>query len=201
MVNALKSRLDRHFVACSAAAAAASVGGVAQQNAEAAIVYTGTPLVIPGTFAGVYLNVFTGFSAGAPNPGWDLNPYEGGNRLFQALGAGWVASGGIASNLIAGTMIDGTSTFAAGNGSPTMTGNFISGTPGIIGFRFAEGGFTYYGWARLNKGANATTAGSFVDYAWENTPNTGIAAGAIPTPGSLALLALGAAGLVGRRRK
>jgi hypothetical protein len=48
----------------------------------------------------------------------------------------------------------------------------------------------------------ATAPGTLVDYAFESDAGVGIAAGAgIPEPTSLGLLAVGAAGLVARRRK
>jgi hypothetical protein len=197
----LKNRLDGHFVACSAAAAAAAVGG-AVQSSEAAIVYNGTPINIPGTFAGVYINIFNGVNAVTPAgaPGWDLNPYDGGNKMWQggAAGTQMVAAATQLLNLAPGTMIDATNATATGTQN---TANFTAGVPGIVGFKFFDGTNTYFGWGRLSKGASATTAGTWVDFAYENTPNTGILAGAVPAPGSVALLALGALGMAGRRRK
>src|SRR5689334_5071102 len=78
MVNsALSSRLNRHLLACSAVAVLGAVS--VQQNAEAAIVYSGlVNLNVPSTTAGIYLNVVTGVSSTAPAsaPGWDLNPWS-----------------------------------------------------------------------------------------------------------------------------
>jgi hypothetical protein len=45
-----------------------------------------------------------------------------------------------------------------------------------------------------------TTTGTLFEYAYDNT-GAGILTGAVPAPGSIALLALGAVGLTGRRRK
>jgi hypothetical protein len=39
---------------------------------------------------------------------------------------------------------------------------------------------------------------SIVSYAYESTPNTAIAAGVVPEPGTLALIGLGALVVVGR---
>jgi hypothetical protein len=200
-MEALKARLDRHFVACSAVAATAAVAGTAQQS-EAAIVYRSTPVAIPGTFAGTYLNVFTGVAGANTTPGWDLNPYYGGVSLFQDPAAGWVGSGGQASLLAPGTLIGPASSYLSGGGFPNSTTAFTAGTPGLIGFKFSENGNTYFGWAHLNKASSSAGTGFFVDYAFDDSPNTAILAGAVPAPaGSIALLALGAAGLAGRRRK
>lgn len=72
---------------------------------------------------------------------------------------------------------------------------------GFIGFRFNGGTGIEYGWARLT--VSGTTANTFtvVDYAWGDA-GTPIATGqtAVPEPGSLGLLALGASGLLAWRR-
>lgn len=200
MSQALKSRLDGHFVACSAVAGAAAIAGVAQSS-EAAIVYRNTPVAIPGTFSGVYLNVFTGAAGANTTVGWDLNPYYGGTALFQSSPAAWVLNGGSAANLAPGTPIGPSSTFGPGGGTGAGTPAFTAGVDGIIGFTFVENSTTYYGWAHLRKGASPSSDGQFTDYAFEDSGGS-INAGAVPAPaGSLALLALGAAGLAGRRRK
>ena len=212
MVQALKSRLDRHFVACSAAAAAATVGGVAQQNAEAAIVYSGVVNInIPSTTAGVYLNVVTGVNNANPAsvPGWDLNPWStGGLGLFSptapAGGVYVVTAANFGANLAPGTPINAASLYGSGSSANNAQWN-LNSSNNLVGFRFqneANGNLTHYGWMRISLAA--TAAGqprAIVEYAYENVAGTSINAGAVPAPGSLALLALGAAGLVGRRRK
>ena len=75
----------------------------------------------------------------------------------------------------------------------------------LVGFRFqneANGNATHYGWMRIS--LSSTLQGqprAIVEYAYESEAGVSIPAGAIPTPGSAALLALGAAGLAGRRRR
>ncbi len=201
MSNLIK-RLDTHFVACAAAAGAAVVGGV--QQSEAAVVYSGiVNIPIPNDFYGVYLNVQTGaFQAnGAPVAlaGWDLNPYQGGGSLFQNTTAPEASAyvGSPATNLAPGTPIN-----AAAGLSPATT-NFAVGVEGILGFKFVDAGnVSHFGWMHYTKNAGgAGTAGVIRDYAWENTAGGAINAGDIPAPGSLALLAVGAIGVAGRRRK
>lgn len=214
MVQALKSRLDRHFVACSAAAAAASVG-VVQQQAEAAIVYSGVVNInIPSTTAGVYVNVVTGVNDPVPGnvPGWDLNPWSSSNLNFfnPAAPAGGVYSRGGATtgvaNLPNGYMIDAGNIWTSGSATTNAGWTWnLNSSDNLFGFRFqneANGNQTHYGWARISLSTSLFAQPRLlVEYAYEDQAGVGIAAGAIPTPGSLALLALGAAGLAGRRRR
>jgi len=79
-----------------------------------------------------------------------------------------------------------------------------------IGFRFLNesDGLLHYGWASVIVGAAFNTAGRNVGEIWyESDANTGIlvgdtgAAAATPEPSSVALLAMGAAGLLAARRR
>src|SRR5690349_5352518 len=94
MKKSLGLRLDRHFTAMSALAAAAAVGG-AIRTTEAGIVYSGPVNInIPSTTAGVYLNVVTGVFNVAPAsaPGWDLNPWSSSSLFVYANNAANPAS-------------------------------------------------------------------------------------------------------------
>jgi PEP-CTERM motif len=72
---------------------------------------------------------------------------------------------------------------------------------GFIGFKFNGGTGIEYGWARVTM-LEGAPGNSFrlVDYAWAD-PGTAIVTGQIPEPGSLGLLAIGAAGLLLWRRQ
>ena len=198
----LSKRLDIHFAAVAAAAGAGLMANVG--TAEAAIVHVpGANIPINADFYGVYLNVATGATGGtsAGTPGWDLNPYLGSPSMFHATGAGAVSpapEGGI-SNLAAGTPIGAGSSYDTSVASAAALAGI---DPVLVGFRFVnEGaaGQTQYGWARM-RFPTTGVPGIIYEYAYENTGSS-INAGAIPAPGTFGLLALGAAGLAGRRRK
>ncbi len=202
----LKNRLNGHFAMCAAAAGAA-VAGSAQQS-DAAIVWSGAVnLPIALTTNGLYLNVVNGVinepgnGGGGTVPGWDINPYGSASLILfnPATPAGGVY---VMGNIAPGTPISGASTFSAG----TMVAPpyVLNSSANLVGFRFqneAAGNQVQYGWFRVSIGATTSTAGrALVEYAYENT-GAAINAGDVPAPGSLALLALGAFGLTGRRRK
>lgn len=70
---------------------------------------------------------------------------------------------------------------------------------GFLGFSFEISGDVKYGWLAVtyNSAANTLVMG---DFAYEDS-GASILAGAIPEPSSLGLLALGASGLLARRRR
>lgn len=84
--------------------------------------------------------------------------------------------------------------FAAG---PNGNGAVPPGTNAYAGFRFQAADGVHYGWIRLNINANGTT--SIIDFSnagYETAPNTQILAG-VPEPGTMAMMAMGAAALLG----
>lgn len=108
------------------------------------------------------------------------------------IGAGGAFSGG-ATTLVLGSQ------YTYG-GTPSYYGGFAyakpPGTNAYAGFRFAAGGSTYYGWVQLSVSAGKI---SFVNAAYDDAPDTAITAGAlaVPEPGSMAALAVGAAAVLG----
>jgi len=184
-------------------------------TSQAAVIYSGPRnLTIPNTGPGLFVNVVTGSAAsvdpfpvvGGPAGDWDIDlfgstlwglyaPFAAGQStpFVQPNQTGYVAAvGGTfpqALNLPAGTTIGPSSNFST---EPDADINLATGQPAIFGFRFRNeqnSPFTvHYGWARviLTNGQ----PGTLVDYGWESTPNTAIAAGAVPEPALGAVIGL-----------
>lgn len=207
----LLSQLDQHFGKCAVLAAAGVSSGMvaAPQNAEAALVQVtpGVPIVIPNDIDGIYMNVVSGAFAGSPPPaGWDINPYSaaaGNFNLWGPTANTWFAVGGTQFNLPFGTPISGplASFFRPGGGTNIGTQLNLNSNQNCFGFRFTNenGGTNHFGWMQLQVGATAADR-AIVSYAYDNTPDAPVACG-VPEPGSLGLLALGAVGLISRRRR
>lgn len=198
-MNSRTQHLDTYLAACAAYTATLLAF---ESDADAAIVYSGVVnITIPGTFAGVYLNMVTGATSTsfASNPGADFNPYYGGSRLWAPANIGAiVGTGNQASALpqrgFVGPYVGPASNFI--NGTPVFTTNFTSGVATFAGVRFLResDSVTLYGWVRMIKSSSNTLPGMILDYAYEDN------GGAIPSSGSLAILALGACACWGRRR-
>lgn len=127
-------------------------------------------------------------------------------RYAFALTAG--TSIGSGSNFNSGGQTCLGSRYSAGSAGVYNYGGFAAGgpngsvTPGTFafaGFRFNAADGTHYGWVRLAVNGGIIDFANPIAAAYESTPGTAIAAGAtaVPEPGTLALLALGATAALG----
>lgn len=190
-------RLEAHLAAT--VAVAALVGA-----ADAGVVTWDANLSIPANFDGYYINVVsqTFGTSGSAVSGWHINPYgatslsffasSGTSTTFVRLGA----SGG-PTNLAEGYVVGASSTFA------NSTSNvFAAGSPSgwqlnainYFGFRFSTADGIRYGFGKMEVGATAATR-TLLSVSYEDSGGSIT----VPAPGALALL--GAAGLLGGRRR
>jgi hypothetical protein len=193
----LANALDRHFLACAAAATAAVVAGTADHS-QAAIVYSGVQNApLTDGSPGIYINLVTNGVAGAPFSGWDINPYVNGGtsqaffgmylpaaatKLVMSSAAG--AGGGDVAKLPAGATIGPSSTLI---GQPSQfgfmnnatVGDWVGAGTGYMGVQFEEagvnGGNPMYGWVQISKATagepprGGPTGITFIDWAYDNS--------------------------------
>lgn len=72
--------------------------------------------------------------------------------------------------------------------------------PGYVGLKLSIDGETHFGWIGVVRGGRDGIELDAFAWGYETTPDTAIAAGAVPVPGTLAALAFGA-GALGRRSR
>jgi hypothetical protein len=115
---------------------------------------------------------------------------------------------GFTVSLASGTEIDGSFTYASESIHAWWSfffletiSHFADGEAGYMGVRFSDVDGDHYGW--IGVVPHDLDPHVFDAFAWgyETEPMTPIAAGAVPAPGTLAALALGAAAALGRRKR
>jgi hypothetical protein len=191
--------------------------GIASPGRADLINYSGPQNIpIPLNFEGIYLRLDTGATSATLPANWDtapwLNPFFGGVFIGNSpLLRPFITSTDQILNLAIGTVIDANSDFVLGeSGSTTHVGpaanQFQIDTPGIIGFalKTSAGAPDRYGWMGIE--IDNIGAGRIIDWAYEDTPGTGIIAGmtSVPEPSDalvILLLALPCMTLCVRQRR
>ena len=215
----LAPRLDSRLAAILAAAGAAA----STVPADATIIFTNlsaTPITIPATIDGIYLNIVTNVAGatGSATPGWDINPYGTTTLIFfnptAPTGGAYVvnAAGGssatLPDNLPVGFTISAANGFGGGVGESTGSTAFVlNSSNNYVGFRLqneATGNTINYGFAQISIGSTLATR-SIVGYAYGNAGESiNVSQIAIPEPSTVAALgamALGALGVRSWRRQ
>lgn len=160
---------------------------VASSPAMAAPTCFTTPIPVPVTTSGIYINLFTGVSNAVPAsvPSWDFNPWGSTTANFwvgtSTPLSGFVATAGVIGNLNNGDVVGPAATFLTGNSTATTMATWRAGvTNGNLGMRFVEGGSTYYGWINATSvGPNGTPV-TINSWCFDNTPDTAIPVGTTP---------------------
>ncbi len=207
------------FVSTSALAAGMAQGSVVysgplslQQIYSASQYRQGVSMGISGTNDFVF-----GFESDPTKPYIDArtfvgsDPGAGGTSGLMSLLA--KANHGLPVTL-GGTMIDasyaglypaipaGRAYFYKDGDTGNVTGDWsgTATTEGYVGIELALGGGTSYGWLHFIDNPSASSL-TLVDWAYESTPNLGIATAEVPEPSVCALGALGLASLLVSRRR
>lgn len=140
------------------------------------------------------------------------------NAVLVPLGSsGIVTANGYVANLNFGDVIGPSSSWTTSKttigtlaifegGTSAENGNFAGQTNGYIGFDLMSGGTNYYGWMYVSApnqsglAGDAGIYGTITEWAYQSLPNTPIFAGEVPEPSTWALLGLGAASMLARRK-
>ena len=195
---------------------AAALAGTAAMapDAHAVIINFTTPIAVPNTFAGVYINLLTGANSPVPAsvPGWDFGPWGSSNTLsFFFPGAPTNSFGGVAAasagpylDLPLGAVISAASTFSVSSSSLQAAAFQTTGTH-RLGFRFFNEGTSAinYGYLTMQTTGPLGFPATITGWSFENN---GSAITVVPEPStalmlSLGGLALGAANLRRMRRQ
>jgi hypothetical protein len=213
------AKLDRSTVSIRLGVCAAALGGTASAvpDAHAQIVTFNTPIPLPQTTAGVYINFATGATATSAGalPGWDVNPYLANSGA--QLGFYWApgtAAGGVAATtngpylaLNSGDVVGPASTFSQNINGTTGSPFLTSGTF-ILGFSFTNESTaqTDYGYATITTSAGTPAGYPATLQSWSfDSSGAPITVAGVPEPSTLLLtgaaMALGARGLRKWRRK
>lgn len=200
---------NSRWTAYATAGAATALGCAATTHEALAVVH----------YSGPINQHFSGTSAyfQLDQAGDSINPFHAGSSSFgvavffmYGINAGSVAgfaagSFQYASRLASGMNLNNLAAWVPGGGtmaygSGYANSQWTSPGTGFIGFRFDNGSGLQYGWARITMDGAPGNTFTLVDYAWGDLGDM-VVTGQVPEPGSLALLAVGAVGLVAWRKR
>jgi len=202
MNSTTTSRLKSSHLALRLGICAVALAGTAATttDAQAVVISFNTPIVVPNTFAGVYINLLTGANAvtiGAV-PGWDFGPWGNTNALsFFWNNTAPSISGGVAStstgpylSLPLGSVISAASTFAVSTSSAQTTAFQTTGTR-FLGFRFFNESTAAinYGYLTMQSTGPLGFPATITGWSFENN---GGAITVVPEPATALMLSMGA---------
>jgi len=128
-----------------------------------------------------------------------MNSYDPPIGFVSATGSG---SAKLASGSVVGSSLASPFSYAQIGSLLVQTGNpnrWNAGDTGYFGFKFMlASGALRYAWAEIALNSGSLTQGTLTKIVYEDT-GASVTVGVIPAPGAIALL--GAAGLVGTRRR
>jgi hypothetical protein len=209
------------FAAYATAGAAAAIGGANAANADITYVDIADTPVQDTALGGGAVGVNLLFGDGAS---FNLALAHGVGTTDLATGYAFTIGNGFASpgasvagfaagsfnyvsNLASGTPVNTLTSFLGGAVAGTMAYNagftssqFLAAGTGFIGVRFNTNA---YGWVRVTMNGSPLNSFTILDYAWAD-PGESINVGqttAIPEPGTLSALAMGAAAVGAWRRR
>ena len=201
-------RIARHLKSYSTAAGLGAFAFV--QAAEGTIVFTDvSDQAITQGDPPIYLNLdgvgYNEFAIAAFNDSVRVNPYNIGpqdSKVLTSMGSYYVFSFAAGEIIGDGDNAAGGARFAGRVSGPYFY-NFV-GTDGYVGLQWdIGGGDVRFGWARVDVTPDNGGTATLYSFAYESIANTPLAAGAVPEPTSLGLLAAGggALALANRRRR
>jgi len=197
--------LDPSNVALRLGMCAAALAGAAGTvtDAQATVVTFTTPIPVPNTFSGVYINLLTGANAISPAAvsGWDFGPWGSSSTLtFFFSGTPAASNGAVAAtttgpylDLPLGSVISAASTFSA-SASNLQTGAFQSTGTHTMGFRFFNESTAAinYGYLTMQSTGPLGFPATVTGWSFENS---GAAITVVPEPSTGLMLSVGALAL------
>jgi hypothetical protein len=163
--------------------------------AQAEVVTINTPIALPSTSGGLYINLVTGASGASPLSGWDINPYRNGTQLafFWAGSSAGVASGTGYADLPVGSVVSSASTFST-NAGAAFAAAFQ--TPGVhtLGVRFQNEATSAVNYGYLTLSTTGPTGYPATLLGW-SYDNSGAAITVVPEVSTTVMLWLGLLGL------